>query len=654
MRRQPNLFSNRSMEVKPDLERAEPRLWVRRLAVWAEPGKLIRDVQLRRGLNIVWSPDPAEDQTSANTEAALGHGSGKTLFCRLLRYCLGENRFAPEGQRDTIAEAFTDGFVGAEVVLLGTPWAILRSLGSRRRHVAVNGGDLDALAGNDVAEGHIDHFRSAVEESIISAALAQLVPGSNVNRGWLSALAWMTRDQECRFDHVLDWRAAAAGSDSPVRDFSRGQTLDVLRMLVEEAPSEEERYRLQSERLAHLRRDQEQEAAHLRWSVRQLTGRLVHALNVDDPVLPELPMLATDLAARAEAVLESSAGADENSLSELRAQEAAARGEAHALETSLAKTDAILSEIDRSLTFLRGERPGASGKLLNADEPVCPVCEVPIDRALAEGCKLSHQLPDLQAARTRIERLDHQINEESTRLETAKHERGVVQSTLLGVRRKWEQLRERLEVAEVRYREHTRTRYEARRAVQDAADLREQFEQLQGVEAEVEALDSQLEIARAGVSEKRADHAALYQRLELHFDAIVRALAGEEAQGRVQLTGNGLELRILWGGDRSTAAIESLKVLAFDLAILCFSMEGQTKLPAFLVHDSPREADLGLSAYHRLFHLVRQLEDLGDPPPFQYIITTTTQPPEALRQEPWLRATLRGGPADERLLRRNL
>jgi len=243
------------------------------------------------------------------------------------------------------------------------------------------------------------------------------------------------------------------------------------------------------------------------------------------------------------------------------------------------------------------------------------------------GCKLSHQLPDLQAARTRIERLDHQITEESTRLDRAKHERGVVQSKLFDARRQWEHLRERLEHAEVHYRERTRTRYEARRAVQDAADLRQLFNQLKGVEAEVESLEAQVETARASVSEKRSGHAALYQRLEVHFDAIVRALAGEDSEGRVQLTGNGLELRILWGGDRSTAAIESLKVLAFDLAILCFSIEGQTKLPAFLIHDSPREADLGLSAYHRLFHLARHLEELDDPPLFQYIITTTTRPP---------------------------
>ena len=42
-------------------------------------------------------------------------------------------------------------------------------------------------------------------------------------------------------------------------------------------------------------------------------------------------------------------------------------------------------------------------------------------------------------------------------------------------------------------------------------------------------------------------------------------------------------------------------------------------LPAFLVHDSPREADLGEAIYHRLFKLVRSFERLGDHPPFQYI-----------------------------------
>ena len=152
----------------------------------------------------------------------------------------------------------------------------------------------------------------------------------------------------------------------------------------------------------------------------------------------------------------------------------------------------------------------------------------------------------------------------------------------------------------------------------------------------------------------RDKQARVFGRLSEKFDPIVRRLVGPDAKGRVTLSGNGLEPNINMGGDRRTAAINSLKVLAFDLAVLCLSIEGATRVPAFLIHDSPREADLGLSIYHRLFRLVAEIEGSGDPPQFQYIITTTTRPPEDLAVEPWLRLTLRGSPGTERLMRRDL
>lgn len=94
-------------------------------------------------------------------------------------------------------------------------------------------------------------------------------------------------------------------------------------------------------------------------------------------------------------------------------------------------------------------------------------------------------------------------------------------------------------------------------------------------------------------------------------------------------------------------------MIAFDLAVMQMSIEGLTHLPAFLIHDSPREADLGLGIYHRLFHFAQDLEDGGGRPSFQYIVTTTTGPPRALRVDPWLVETL-GGAAEDRLLRRDL
>ena len=80
-----------------------------------------------------------------------------------------------------------------------------------------------------------------------------------------------------------------------------------------------------------------------------------------------------------------------------------------------------------------------------------------------------------------------------------------------------------------------------------------------------------------------------------------------------------------------------------------------------IAHNAPfdmqflrrREADLGLSVYHRLFSMVAMLEREGGSV-FQYIVTTTTQPPANFQAEPWLRETLHGAPATDRLLRCDL
>jgi hypothetical protein len=70
-----------------------PNLWIKRLVIVREPGDVIRDVELHPGLNIVWSAD--EEGSGGEFSDYGDHGVGKTLFCRLLRYCLGERRFAP-------------------------------------------------------------------------------------------------------------------------------------------------------------------------------------------------------------------------------------------------------------------------------------------------------------------------------------------------------------------------------------------------------------------------------------------------------------------------------------------------------------------------------------------------------------------------------
>ncbi|MRD74124.1 hypothetical protein GH865_12820 [Rhodocyclus tenuis] len=176
MTAQLELLAPTGIHLSPESGRVEPRFWIRRLVIWEKPGVVLREITFRPGLNIVWSPDPADQGRITESEGALGHGSGKTLFCRLLRYVLGEEHFAPEGQRRSIAQALPEGTVGAEVVVDGTPWALLRPIGLGRQHFAAPNLGLEEVLVNGTAATGIEPFLVALEDSILSADVVALIP----------------------------------------------------------------------------------------------------------------------------------------------------------------------------------------------------------------------------------------------------------------------------------------------------------------------------------------------------------------------------------------------------------------------------------------------------------------------------------------------
>ncbi len=96
----------------------------------------------------------------------------------------------------------------------------------------------------------------------------------------------------------------------------------------------------------------------------------------------------------------------------------------------------------------------------------------------------------------------------------------------------------------------------------------------------------------------------------------------------------------------------SATVLGFDIACLIASISGIGYLPRLLIHDSPREADMEEPMYHALFRLVAELEasSEGREASFQYIVTTTTQPPEELACMPFLRLKLDARRVEDLLL----
>ena len=639
---------------------SQPRLWVRRLVVWSEPGVLLREVRLRPGLNIFWAPDPAERRDVVGGDAGvIGHGSGKTLFCRLLRYCLGEDRFAADEQREAIAHAFPNGSVGAEVVVDGVPWVVVRPIGMGRGHLAVRDADLDEVVnGNREAEG-VDPFLDAIAATFRFGELAAVVPEDQPRDIWRLALAWLSRDQECRFDKLLDWRSADSHSGSPARNLSVPQLRDALRAFIGAIDPAEYALRGEIARLEAEHNEAKQEAGRHVSEARRLCSSLSEELQLDPESLVPGPMAVEVLRKAATTRLDRLAEVQDGSdppvtdLDALRSESYAARQRVEELQNRLSGVRARIPEIEALIARIRGEIPGASARARGAEHQVCPVCEVPVDLALVEGCKLSHRLPDLAEMKRRLDQLQEDAERERQRLEEHREEERRIVRDLNPARERADKLHQRLRSAELMRDTRSEAWFRARRCIEDVDRLDRLLAEHESLQSRADALEGEIETRRDRVGAFRDAQAGVFDVLSRTFDGIIRTVVGMNASGRVTFDGHGLRSSVVLGGERSTAAIDSLKVIAFDVAVMRMSIEGLTHLPAFLIHDSPREADLGLGVYHRLFQFVRDLEDAGDGPSFQYIVTTTTSPPNALRMDPWLVETL-GGAAEDRLLRRDL
>ncbi len=653
---QPDLFGPTPLSLTLPPGGELPALWVRRLTLWKAPGEPVRDIELRPGLNFIWSPDPA-DMGDQGKSDELGHGAGKTLFCRLLRYCLGEERFAPDPQRLSIGTAFLNGWVSAEVMLKGRPWAVLRPLGVGRAHFAVEDALPVQLFERMSEPTGIAPLLDAIERQILSTQVARLMPVEHKHDAWRVALAWLTRDQECRFDHALDWRAAESDSDSPTRSMSRSRLQDALRVLLAAISPEEMELQLAANAQGEAHRAKLQESGRWQWSCEQLRTELLRGLDLPASTVPDgqlgidlLRQTARQKLARAAKV---DPAVDVSELSDLRQRTRDASEAVAELEKQSAVLSINLPLHESLLRQLRAELPASSAQVRDAEVPICKICEVPIDHALAEGCKLSHKLPDLAGLRQRQQELKDQIAAKSAEIETVKQQAAATQGQLPAARTTRDTLREALTKAERLSDSRSSAWGQGRRHLDDIQRLERAWTAWEQAQTQAFRLQEEIEAKRERLAAFRDQQANVFASASTFFDAVIRAVVGPSASGRISLDGNGLKLTVQWGGERSTAAIESLKVIAFDLAVLCMSVEGATHLPAFLVHDSPREADLGLSVYHRLFDLVSGLEGASTSA-FQYIVTTTTQPPPKFQKQPWLRLELRGAPPEERLLRCDL
>lgn len=647
---QPDLFQPSEIEFNLPEGQQGPRLWVRRLALWRDPQTLLRDIELRRGVNIIWSPDLSMNETGATP-----HGSGKTTFCRLIRYCLGERTFANDEQRPLMQQKLPNGFVGAEVIIDGECWVVTRPIGMNLPSRATRAERIEETFDQLLVGTEPPTIAPVISDRFCARYRDQVPDNLKAEQVWDVLLAWLTRDQECRLDDVFDWRSKRSGSGSPAQELSLETRLTVVRLAIGALSADE--VQATKEARAHTReRDGLREKlGHLDWFQSQRFDELCERLSCSKDRDPTEEIVRKELIDKANEVLAKALGTEHSKggrpSDALRSKRSLLQSERNKRSDERAEKKALLNSLPSQISAARAEQGTEQARLETGVIVRCAICHVSIDEVKANGCGVSLERCNLDEVKGRIERTEKHVAE-------LDRQRLALPGEIENLDQEISRLDSEISKIEDSFAQLERQASDANKAINHAQDLVREanwFDRQLGDRARIvqrlAGVDRMLEGQRQKMGLERERAAAAIGDLETLFRQLVATLMPNGCTGKVKLDGNGLHPEILLdrGAGLSTAAVESFKIVAFDLAAMILSVNGKADLPSFLIHDSPREADLDAGIYSNLFDFALGLEEKTSPPPFQYIVTTTTAPSQITADHHSVRLKLSSTPPEARL-----
>jgi hypothetical protein len=652
----PDLFIPMLLPPKAPEDRECPRLWIRRLAIFENETTIRRDVPLKPGLNIIWSPD-----LSSSGRQSLAHGSGKTTFCRLIRACLGETGYSTEAQQNRILQKMPKGFFAAEVMIDGTCWVSVRSFGLGESY-ATRADSVEAA----IQRGKQSNDEITLDHIIRDAFFRDLVgltpPEIDTEHTWDILRSWITRDQECRLADILAWRSVKTQTRSRAQVVSEAAKLAMVRLAIRGLDRAELEAGVRERKLS---RDAEEERRRQAFLAEQRTARLKllrSKLGMSDEIGLEDALENKGLISLAQSKFEAAMEAGvvsqppgESFVAELQ-QLNAMRS---ALIDDRSKIEFKVQSNRKDATFRRSEAERGQIDMTQGGVRVCPICRVPVDEVLATQCRISLRPCNVDAIKIQIVEKQKQadlLDDEATGLEAQAR---VIALDVARIDGEIRALQDRAGKADA-MRKASRAAmtkvedaiYEARRLLDEARALQREFE----TPITSGSLGKELETLRIQLEEGRSRASKAIMALETQYRAIMAAWLPDGVDGIIRLDGKGLKVDVEFNGrgEVSTAALDSLKIIAFDLAVHYLATEEKVLLPAFLIHDSPREADLDGMLYGRLFEMVAGWESGSGTPGFQYIVTTTTAPPSDLQGSHFVKLKMSSTPESERLFRFDL
>lgn len=618
--------------------RSSPRLWVETLWILdsLETSKPFREIPLSRGLNLILS-EPGNGST--------GHGVGKTAFCQLLRYVLEDpNWGAGSTLRDELRHSFPEGGAAARVHVDGEAWTVVKPWRHQQGYRAARNADWQAVARDEVPNEH-DVYVSALNHKMVDILPVRKLPDSEQAIQWHHILAWCSRDQECRYLDYYRWRAAGAGFSLPAK--SPVLLVKIVLGLVDDTSIHQALTRLEddlakeTEALTELERRPRDLLDHVRHQLSEALGQ------------PESsPFRATDLLnpASLQALAQQRIGGYSDELDRLKeqlsdiernrdqliAKRAPLTARIELLENQVARVEAAISDDWAEVERLKNVAASLEAHFSNQ----CDLGDILVGR-----CEYVRKRVDTLSAKDVRQAIARKGEIENLRRDMARWRDAVA-----AIQREIQPLENELADLADRSKHLKARELEALAGTQHLTDALAEFEFYDDILADrSEWPERKLHESRRAQLSQDKDRLSLQLRQQSDKYAIRReAIESSLDSLAKQLPG------FLWGvfhdedlrpfrmGPPHSAALGVLETLVGDFVCLADSQHPESFHPGFLLHDSPREAELSEPVFWKFLATAAACGDS-----VQYVVTTSTKAPTEF--ERYVRLKL-GNRSDRELL----
>jgi predicted nucleic acid-binding Zn-ribbon protein len=662
---QSHFYTELGRVIKPNAKRIEPGLWFRELRILRklESGTAneIRRVELRRGMNIIWAPPEESEKPELYGDGLSGHASGKTLFCRILRHLLGETNYGSDAQKDSVEDKFNhELWALAEVFVNGQLWLAARPLAGTSHRFAVKGTTIDEFLNGDTTRGDFKDFTDAIENTVCAPIIQSA--GGNEQFRWRFLLPWLTRDQECRFADLTEWRSSFANSENPQTSALEQEELIQAALglldekevaLREKLATAEDTIKEAHEQLPGLEKIEKRDYARLIDAVQRAGMENVTEQETVAQLKERKRLRADGLKLAIEQAEQDAA------LLAAKKNWEKAVADRNTIEGRIEQAKQTLEETTKKVAqrTSRYERMRAAG-IDNPARMEQGFCPKTIQKAIERKCIEPPPGSSLETAAnlgeilSGADELAQSQKEQAAALGTLQTKLNQLAQHVAATYQIYEREKQRIDTATADLRD-LRSRLNTTTPLFDVAE--ESATAATEMRGKLTEAQKAKDTLKGEVEALRKAHEHAEKKLSDAFADAVRAAMGSKVEPTVTLKER-FKLSVKKNGELSGAALETIKVIAFDLAAVVLSIEGQGHHPRFLIHDGPREADMARVIYERFFLYVHQkLEQLfpePSEPNFQYIITTTTPPPKNMQEgSKWLRLRLNTAVTNERFLK---